>query len=66
MVFDIKMYSIDRNIIVVKSEGYESILRHSHNFIEMTYVVSGRALHNIGDKTVEIKAGDMFVIATGE
>ena len=60
------MYGNDRNIIVVKSEGYESILRHSHNFIEMTYVVSGRALHNIGNKTVEIKAGDMFVIATGE
>ena len=66
MIFDMKMFSIDRNIIVVKSEGYESILRHSHNFIEITYVVSGRALHNIGDKTVEVKAGDVFVIATGE
>lgn len=66
MIFDMKMFSIDRNIIVVKSEGYESILRHSHNFIEITYVVSGRALHNVGDKTVEVKAGDVFVIATGE
>ncbi len=66
MIFDIKMFSIDRNIILVKSEGYESILRHSHNFIEITYIVSGKALHTIGDKTFEVNAGDMFVIATGE
>lgn len=64
MVFDIMMFGIDRNIIVVRSEGYESIMRHSHNFIEMTYVESGSALHNVGSNSVEVKAGDMFVIAT--
>lgn len=66
MRFDIKMYNIDRNIIVVQSEGYESILRHSHSFIEIVYVSGGRAMHNIGDRSVEIKEGDIFVIATDE
>lgn len=66
MIFDIKMYNTDRNIIVVRSEGYESILRHSHSFIEIVFVESGRALHNVGESCVEIKKGDVFVIATGE
>ena len=43
MIFDIKMYNTDRSIIVVRSEGYESILRHSHSFIEIVFVESGRA-----------------------
>ncbi|MFQ7034664.1 MAG: hypothetical protein ACLRTQ_02700 [Candidatus Borkfalkia sp.] len=37
------MYNTDRSIIVVRSEGYESILRHSHSFIEIVFVESGRA-----------------------
>ncbi len=66
MIFDIKMYNTDRSIIVVRSEGYESILRHSHSFIEIVFVESGRALHNVGESCVEIEKGDVFVIATGE
>lgn len=51
---------------MVRSEGYESILRHSHSFIEIVFVESGRALHNVGESCVEIEKGDVFVIATGE
>ena len=63
MVFDIKMFDVDRNIVIVESVGYESVIKHRHNFIEIVYVNSGEALHYVGEKVCEIKAGDVFIIA---
>ena len=64
MIFNLKMFDTDKNIIVNESEGYESVLNHSHDFIEITFIKSGIALHQINDTHVEIKKGDIFVIAT--
>ena len=64
MIFNLKMFDTDKNIIVNESEGYESVLNHSHDFIEITYIKSGIALQQINDTYVEIKKGDIFVIAT--
>ncbi len=58
------MFDVDRNIIVVESVGYESVLKHRHNFIEIVYVKSGEAIHNIDGRDLKIRAGDLFVIAT--
>jgi AraC-like DNA-binding protein len=60
------MFDADYNIIVVKSVGYETVLRHSHSFVEIVYVKNGKAVHNVGGKSVEIKKGDVFVIATSD
>lgn len=35
---------------------------HAHDFIEISYVVSGRGIHVIGDKEYEVKKGDLFFI----
>ena len=64
MIFDIRMFNVNKNIIVNESVGYESILKHSHTFIEIVYVRSGVAVHQIGNSLVEIKSGDLFVIET--
>ena len=64
MNFNLKMFDTDKNIIVNESEGYESVLNHSHDFIEITFIKSGMALHQINDMHVEIKKGDIFLIAT--
>lgn len=64
MIFDIRMFNVKKNIIVNESSGYESILKHSHTFIEIVYVRSGVAVHQIGNRLVEIKCGDLFVIET--
>ncbi len=64
MIFNLKMFDMNKNIIVNESEGYESVLNHSHDFIEITFIKSGIALHQINDSHVEIKKGDIFLIST--
>lgn len=64
MIFNLKMFDTNKNIIVNESEGYESILNHCHDFIEITFIKSGIALHQINDSHVEIKKGDIFLIST--
>ena len=63
MIFDIKMFDVSRNIVVVESVGYESVLKHRHSFVEIVYVNSGEAFNYVGDRVVRIEAGDIFVIA---
>lgn len=65
MIFNIKMYDPEKSYAVIKSVGYESVLKHSHEFIEMVFVESGSAVQKINDETVKLKAGDLFVIADG-
>ena len=63
MIFNIKMYEPKKSYAVVKSTGYESVLRHSHEFVEMVFVESGSAVQKVNSETVELRRGDMFVIA---
>ncbi len=39
---------------------------HRHKFIEVVYVLSGRATHYIGDKTYTVKKGDVSIINSNE
>lgn len=66
MIFDIKMFDMHNDIIVVHSEGYESVLRHSHTFVELVYVKMGSAIHSIKGENLEINKGDIFVIASAD
>ena len=57
------MFDSKVNVIAVKSSGYDSIVQHSHDFVELVYVVNGDAKNYIGEKRISLKAGDIFVIA---
>ena len=59
MIFNIKMYEPKKSYAVVKSTGYESVLRHSHEFVEMVFVESGSAVQKVNSETVELRRGDM-------
>jgi hypothetical protein len=37
LTFNLKMFDPKKKLIVVCSEGYESIIHHNHEFIEMVY-----------------------------
>lgn len=63
MSFNIAMFDSKVNIVVVESEGYGSIVPHSHEFVELVYVKSGAGENIIGDKKIPVKQGDVFVIA---
>lgn len=42
--------------------AYLSFPEHSHDFIEMMYVYSGKIIHNIGGKSVTLTAGDIMIL----
>ncbi|WP_409345510.1 helix-turn-helix domain-containing protein [Paenibacillus sp. MBLB4367] len=39
---------------------------HSHDFVELVYVVRGEAIHMLAEKQVAIEAGDLYIIKPGE
>lgn len=63
MIFNLKMYEPEKKYAVVESVGYESVLRHSHEFVELVYVESGTAVQKLNYETIDIRQGDVFVIA---
>ena len=52
------------NELVYINKAYEQSYSHihSHDFIEIAFVASGRGLHIIGDKEYKVSKGDLFVI----
>ncbi len=63
MSYNLKMFDSKVNVVAVKSGGYDSIVQHSHEFVELVYVVGGEAENDIGSKHIRLKEGDIFVIA---
>lgn len=63
MAFNMKMFDSKVNVVVVKSNGYDSIVPHSHEFIELVYIVSGEAENKLGEERIPLKSGDIFVMA---
>ncbi|MBO7745847.1 helix-turn-helix domain-containing protein [Paenibacillus sp. MWE-103] len=45
---------------------YRSVGAHGHDFVELLYVRSGKAVHRVNDKTFRAGAGDAFVIQAGD
>lgn len=41
-------------------------LTHKHEFLEMAYVIRGKAAHTFGDETCTISAGNYFIVDYGE
>lgn len=42
-------------------QQYMNVL-HRHDFIEIAYIVSGRGIHQVGDRQYRTRAGDLFII----
>jgi len=63
MIFNLKMYEPEKDYAIVKSVGYESVLTHSHEFVELVYVESGTAVQKLNYETINLKKGDVFIIA---
>ncbi|WP_165971939.1 AraC family transcriptional regulator [Paenibacillus piri] len=46
------------------SESFE-LQEHSHDFVEITYVIEGKGFHYIGDEVIAVQKGDLFFIPVG-
>ena len=56
MIFNLKMYEPKKSYAIVKSVGYESVLTHSHDFIEIVYVENGTAVQKLNYETINLKS----------
>lgn len=63
LTFNLKMFDPKKKLIVVCSEGYESIIHHNHEFIELVYVESGSAKNFVNGKELKIIQDDFFIIS---
>ena len=53
-------------ILLNKSSTKDALNSHSHEFVELVYIFSGKGIHNINDKSYFISAGDLLLIRTDE
>lgn len=54
----------NENIHIQMSDEFPDYIGkwHKHEYIEVVYVISGTAMHKIGEKTYNVKKGDLFII----
>lgn len=49
-------------LISVQRSNYNNTPYHRHNFLEMSYVTSGSAVHYFNNESVTVKKGDYFAV----
>ena len=62
--FMLKMFDSKNAVIAFPSSGYEAIIEHTHDFVELVYILNGSLLHCIRGQRIPLVKGDLFVIAT--
>lgn len=65
VVFNLAMYKNDKVVKLIGAEGYESLLRHSHDFVETVYILEGEAKHCINGEEIKVKKGDFLIVQPG-
>ena len=53
---------LENSVQVMLLENESAAVRHTHNFLEFVYIVSGTAEYHLGDKEGTLSAGDYFVV----
>lgn len=61
-----RMFDSESRIVVERGNGYESIMKHSHEFVEIVYVESGEGLQITDSGQFRIKKGDIFLMTGNE
>jgi AraC-like DNA-binding protein len=56
----------EEQILLNNSSSNDALLSHSHEFVELVYVFSGKGIHNINNKSYFISSGDLLLIKTEE
>lgn len=62
-----KLFKENESIFIHKSSSLPSYIEanHMHDFIEITYVISGSCVHTEYNKHFDVKQGDLFIINYG-
>lgn len=59
-----ELFTNDNQIYVKKSTSVPEFVdvMHTHNFIEISYIISGQCLHRENNLEIQAKQGDLFII----
>lgn len=60
------MINPEEQINLNQSFKNDALFSHSHEFIELVYIFSGKGIHNINNKSYFISAGDLLLIRSDE
>lgn len=66
IIFNMRMFDSVSRIVVERGNGYESIMEHAHEFIEIVYVESGEGLQVTDKSSIKIRKGDVFLMTGKE
>lgn len=58
-----RFISLDRNVSIIKHPRYYPLFYHDHAFFEMIYVLSGSCTQIFGNREIQLKAGDLCIMA---
>lgn len=64
-IYDKKSLLKDENFALSFSQSDKKVGLHSHDFLEMSYILSGCATHKIGDKKQALKKGNIIIVDYG-
>lgn len=55
-------FTQSEKIYAFRTNGYTSAIRHSHDFIELTYILNGKAFNYVGQEVYSVGAGDICLM----
>ena len=58
-----RFISLDRNVSIIKHPRYYPLFYHDHAFFEMIYVLSGSCTQIFENREIQLKAGDLCIMA---
>lgn len=64
--FTLKMFGHQSRVAAFSSSGYEGIIEHDHDFVEILYITQGCGIHTIHKQQIEVGEGDMLIILPGD
>lgn len=64
--FTLKMFGHQSRVAAFSSSGYEGIIEHDHDFVEILYITQGHGVHTIRKQQIEVGEGDMLIILPGD
>lgn len=65
MKYENKKHIRDEEGVAVRLYTHGDSAPHSHEFVELTYILEGEATHVVGGESMRVKPGDMFIIDLG-
>ncbi len=55
----------EKQLLLAEHYNVKSVAMHCHEFLELTYILRGKVLHNLDGQEIELEAGDYFIVDYG-